>query len=211
MKNAKMIFSQVRKELKRHAPFTVLGALAGIILIIAFSGIPKDISFKIFYVLHPIHVVFSAVVTASLYQSHTYEKQERGVSFFWLMVVGYAGAIGISTLSDSLVPYLGETLLNLPEKETHLGFIEKWWLINPLAVAGTIVAYFKPQTRLPHAGHVLLSTSASTFHIIMALGKDIPLVQYLVIVVFLFIAVWLPCCLSDLIFPVILAETEKRD
>lgn len=179
-------------------------------LLILFGRLSKGTAFNIFYVLHPIHVFFSAVATASLYKLHRYRRQNRKVQIAWLMVVGYLGAIGIATLSDSLIPYFGEILLDLPKKRAHLGFIEKWWLIHPLAVAGIFLAYLRPKTKIPHAGHVLLSTSASTFHVIMALGNEIPLASYVVIVLFLFIAVWLPCALSDIVFPVFLAETEKK-
>jgi len=29
-----------------------------------------------------------------------------------LLVIGYIGSVGIATISDSLIPYLGEILLN---------------------------------------------------------------------------------------------------
>jgi len=35
-------------------------------------------------------------------------------------------------LSDSIIPYLGEVLLNLPHREIHLGFIEKMVVSKPL-------------------------------------------------------------------------------
>jgi hypothetical protein len=57
------------------------------------------------------------------------------------------------------------------------------------------------ETKFPHAGHVLLSTWASLFHIIMAKGQVVSLLSYAVIFLFLFLAVWLPCCLSDIVFP----------
>lgn len=113
------------------------------------------------------------------------------------------GSIGIATISDSLLPYLGETLLNLPNRGIHIGFIEKWWLINPLAVIGILIAYLKPSTKFPHAGHVLLSTWASLFHIIMALGGALNWYLYLVILIFMFISVWIPCCVSDIVFPLL--------
>ena len=85
----------------------------------------------------------------------------------------------------------------------HLGFIEEWWLINPLALIGILIAYFKPATKVPHYGHVLLSTWASLFHIIMALGSSLSLLTYIVILFFLFISVWIPCCISDIVFPLL--------
>ena len=123
-----------------------------------------------------------------------------------LILVGYFGSVGIATLSDSLIPYVGEALLNMPRREAHIGFIEKWWLVNPLAIIGIMIAYFKPSTKFPHAAHVLISTWASLFHIIMAAGKGMGMLVYVAVFFFLFIAVWLPCCVSDIVFPLLFVK-----
>ncbi|MBN2232101.1 MAG: hypothetical protein JW781_04665 [Deltaproteobacteria bacterium] len=196
-------------ELKQHAPFTAIGALAGILVMQVSMNLPKEVSYQIFYILHPIHVVLSALVTASIYRLHTCkhfgETCIRGKCNLWkLLLIGYTGSVGIATISDSIIPYLGEIMLNLPNREIHLGFIEKWWLVNPLAILGVTFAFYRPETRLPHAGHVLLSTWASLFHIIMAIGTTtLPSYYYPAIFTFLFLAVWLPCCLSDIVFPLL--------
>ncbi|HXK62528.1 MAG TPA: hypothetical protein PLP42_21795, partial [Acidobacteriota bacterium] len=114
--------------------------------------------------------------------------------------------VGIATASDSLIPYLGEILLDLPNRHAHLGFIEKWWIINPLVLGGIALAWIRPVTRLPHAGHVLLSTWASLFHMTMAMGEQASAVMLVLVVVFLFLAVWVPCCTSDIIFPLLFAR-----
>jgi len=205
---------QISNELKNHAPFTVFGALTGIIIMIFFQKMPKDISLNIFYILHPFHVVLSALVTASIYKLHTCEsiskKCIKGECNFWfLLLIGYLGSIGIATISDSVIPYLGEIMLKMPNREIHLGFIERWWLINPLAFVGVVIAYFRPTTKFPHAGHVLLSTWASLFHILMAMGGSLNWFSYLVVFVFLFLAVLTPCCLSDIIFPLLFVKERK--
>jgi hypothetical protein len=196
----------ILKELTHHAPFTAFGAATGALLILLFYNIPSEISYNVFYVLHPIHVLLSALATASMYK--LYSKKPK----IWIMIlIGYLGSIGIATLSDSIIPYLGEFLLNLPNTGIHLGFIEEWWLVNPLAFLGMAIAYYyRAETKFPHAGHVLLSTWASLFHIIMALGGMINWILVIVITVFLFLAVWLPCCLSDIIFPLLFVKNEKE-
>ena len=193
----------IKKELKNHAPFTTFGALTGIIVMLIFYKIPFRASHTIFYILHPLHVLFSALVTASMYRLHSKGK-------WWkVLLIGYFGSIGIATLSDCIIPYIGERLLNLPNTGIHLGFIEKWWLVNPLAFAGIAIAFLKPTTKVPHSGHVILSTWASLFHIIMSLGGVLTVFKSLIIFIFLFIAVWFPCCLSDIIFPLLFVK-EKR-
>jgi len=205
---------QISKELKAHAPFTIFGAITGIIIMAVFQRIPSRVSLNIFYVLHPIHVLLSALVTASMYELHECKRISskciRGKCNLWiLLVIGYVGSIGIATLSDSLIPYLGESLLRMPNRGIHIGFIERWWLINPLAILGVGIAYSRPLTKLPHAGHVLLSTWASLFHMIMAIGQHLHWTAYIAIFLFLFLAVWIPCCLSDIVFPLLFVKEPK--
>ena len=209
------MFKQISKELKIHAPFTIFGAITGIIIIALFQKLPSDLSYNIFYVLHPIHVVLSALVTASMYELHTCKRISgkciRGKCNLWvLLIIGYIGAIGIATISDSVIPYLAEVILKMPNREIHLGFIEKWWLVNPLAILGGLIACFRPTTKFPHAGHVLLSTWASLFHIIMAMGgMALYWFVYVAIFLFLFLAVWIPCCVSDIVFPLLFVKEQK--
>ena len=201
----------ISKELKIHAPFTFFGAITGIIIMIIFKNLPSQISYNIFYILHPIHVVLSALVTASIYELHECESVSRkcikGRCNFWvLLFIGYIGSVGIATISDSAIPFVGEYLLNMPNRGIHLGFIEKWWLVNPLAIVGVVIAYCKPMTKFPHAGHVLLSTWASLFHIIMAAQGVLSGFAYVIIILFLFLAVWIPCCISDIVFPLLFVK-----
>jgi hypothetical protein len=196
-KTAKLI----SKELLRHAPFTTFGAITGIVVVLLAVQFPQSTSERIFYILHPIHVLLSALVTTGIYRLH----KGKGVS---VILIGYIGSIGIATISDSLVPYAGEILLNLPNPGLHIGFIDKWWLVNPLAFIGIAIAYWRPTTKFPHAGHVLLSTWASAFHVIMALGVTVSWISLLIIGLFLFLSVWFPCCLSDIIFPLLFVRGD---
>ena len=209
------MFTQISKELRQHAPFTIFGTVTGIIVIVFFQKVPQNVSYNIFYILHPIHVVLSALVTASMYELHECgrigSKCIKGKCNFWILfIIGYIGSIGIATLSDSIIPYLGEALLGMPNRGIHIGFIEKWWLVNPLAILGVGIAYFKPTTKFPHAGHVLLSTWASLFHIIMAVGQSLSWFAYIIIFLFLFLAVWIPCCVSDIVFPLLFVKEPKK-
>jgi hypothetical protein len=134
-----------------------------------------------------------------------YRRHSRG-RILPTILIGYFGAIGIATISDSLVPFLGESLLSLPHAEAHIGFIELWWLVNPAALLGIALGLWKPVTKIPHAGHVFLSTWASLFHIIMAMGATVEWLLVLPIFAFLFLAVWVPCCLSDIAFPLLFSR-----
>ena len=198
------LWGVVGVELKAHAPYTLLGTLSGMVVmvVIVVSGAPAAVSQGLFWSLHPLHVLLSALVTTAMFAVHGHHK-------LWTAVlVGYLGSIGIATFSDCLIPYVGELLLDLPNRGVHLGFIEKWWLVNPLALLGILLGYWAPHTRLPHAGHVLLSTWASLFHMTMAIGQGMTFAGYAIATVFLFLAVWLPCCTSDIVFPLLFTRVK---
>jgi len=90
----------------------------------------------------------------------------------------------------------------------HLGFIEDWYLVNPAALLGILIAYFRPRTRFPHAGHVLISMWASSFHVLMNTHRELTTVMLLGVFVILFLAVWLPCCISDIVFPLLFVGSD---
>lgn len=218
-------------ELRAHAPFTLAGAVTGILAMLLFKNASPEVSHRLFQVFHPAHVVLSAIVTASLFRLH---ENKRG--FLTVLVIGYVGAIGVATLSDSILPYIGEDFLGVAvpthaslhehegqteaaadhdheaehAEEAHeheggphiyLGFIEDWYLVNPAAILGILIAWFWPQTKFPHAGHILISTWASSFHVLMNTHRELTPMLFVGVFVVLFIAVWLPCCMSDIVFP----------
>jgi hypothetical protein len=124
------------------------------------------------------------------------------------ILIGWTGAIGIATISDAIIPYLGGTLLHIP-MEFEVPFIEHWW-INLFALAGIGIGYWKQTTKIPHLGHVLLSTWASLFYI-MAFGIGdnwIPLLPFIFVI--LFLAVWIPCCLSDIVYPLLFIRKKAE-
>ena len=202
------------RELSRHAPFTVLGAATGIIImaVIVFTDAPREISNALFYILHPVHIILSALVTTALYRLY-------GRGRLWAaIIIGYTGSIGIATLSDVFIPYLGGFLLNVP-MELHIPFIEtgkmpfigieKWIVVNAAAVIGIAIAYFRPDTKFPHMGHVLLSTWASLFNFTaFGIANWIPLLPF--IFLFLFLSVWIPCCVSDIVYPLLFVKKDKK-
>ncbi len=200
---------EIFRELRRHAPFTALGALVGIVLIVILRNMTPQSSHEFFYVFHPAHVLLSALATASMYHRRVCPHNKRHCNIFLLLIVGYVGSIGIATLSDSIVPYIGEVLLDMPHRHHHIGLIEKWWLITMMAFIGIIIAYVNPATKFPHFAHVLVSTSASLFHILMAGGSHLTWGGYVAVGIFLFLAVWVPCCVSDIIFPLLFVKNPE--
>jgi len=194
----------IAKELKAHAPFTALGAASGVLIawVVTAAAISPDISEVAFNIFHPLHVLLSAMTTAAMYRLHRKRLLPA-------IIIGYVGSIGIATISDILFPHVGGWLVGAKMGHIHLGFIEKWWLVNPLALIGIGIALWRPATKAPHYGHVLLSTWASLFYLMAHAQVESwpPLLQFVFIV--LFVAVWVPCCLSDIIFPLLFVKENR--
>ncbi len=238
----------IGKELKEHSPFTLFGAVTGILFMLIFRQVGVGQDSVLFSIFHPLHVLLSAMVTASLFQLHRKAKQ-----FVVVLVIGYVGSIGVATLSDCIIPFFGEEILGVAvptesavhgsheagdttaevapntegiipvetdahEREheegimhrLHLGFIEEWYLVNPAALLGILIAFFIPTSKVPHAMHILISTWASASHILMNTHADWTVGLVGAMLVVLFIAVWLPCCVSDIVFPMLFVNADPK-
>jgi len=206
--------SAILKEFRHHGPFTLLGAALGVAIVVALQRIaPDSINTErakaLFEFSHPLHVVLSAMVTAALYKNYRGRPHHSKTGMLAMVLVGYFGSIGIATLSDCLVPYWGERMLGMEHAHMHLGIVEMPVIINLAALLGIGAAFFSSQTHFPHGGHVLLSTAASLFHILRVQATAFTLAETILIALFLFIAVWIPCCLSDIIFPLIFVHKRN--
>lgn len=195
----------ILQELKNHAPYTFFGASIGIIIAMILKNLPESTIFKLFYVFHPLHVLLSAFITTSMYKLH-----KKDANILKIILVGFIGSVGVATLSDSILPFIGETILHFPHRELHLGFIEKWYIVNPIAMLGIVLAIKKPFTKFPHSAHIFVSTSASLMHIMMSIsGLIMTIPLYFAIVFLLFLSVWLPCCFSDIVFPLFFVSDKE--
>ncbi len=205
--------SLILKELRHHGPYTLLGALGSVALImllrkLAPEFLSTDRAADLFEFTHPLHVVLSAMVTAALYRNYRAKTKHSKSGILAVILIGYFGSIGIATLSDCLIPHWGEILLGMGHSHAHIGIIEMPIIINFAALFGIVCAYRYAKTNFPHTGHVLLSMAASLFHILRAHAENFSLLEGIGIAGFLFIAVWIPCCLSDIVFPLLFIKKE---
>jgi hypothetical protein len=197
----------ITREMMNHAPFTGFGTITAIVImaLMFHLRVSPGVSENLFWIFHPLHVLVSAWATTGMYRLHAEKSRVR------LVLIGYLGSVGIATLSDSVIPYVGELFLDLPNKGFHIGAIEKWWLVNPLAFTGILLGGFFPTTKLPHAAHVLLSTWASLFHMTMATAACFEATTLVLVAIFLFLAVWVPCCTSDIVFPLLFRDRRSEE
>jgi hypothetical protein len=197
------MLKRIAHELREHVPFTALGALTGIAIMVAIvsGNVPAHISQIVFYVSHPLHVLLSALVTTAMYMRYRRSK-------FWVAIlIGWTGSIGIATISDAIIPYLSGNLLHA-QMEFHVPFIEEWW-INFVALAGIAIGYWRQATKIPHFGHVLVSTWASLFYF-TAFGRADWIHLLPLVFLFLFLSVWIPCCTSDIVYPLLFVRMKPE-
>lgn len=201
-------------ELGAHLPYSIFGVVIGIIIlgILTFFAIILDSEYllpkasrELFHVFHPVHILLSAIVTTAMFWKH--EKR-----FFKTLLIGLAGSILICGLSDILFPYIGGKILGT-EMHLHLCVLEHPQIIIPFALIGVLTGFLVPSaveksTEYSHSMHVLVSSMASILYLISyGITEWIHLAGGVFLVTI--VAVMLPCCLSDIVFPLSFIDNKK--
>ena len=85
----------IGQQLKIHAPFAAFGAMTGIgiMVLIICARVSHSLSGGLFWTLHPLHVLLSALATTAMYRLHGKRTLVATV------LIGYLGSVGIATLS----------------------------------------------------------------------------------------------------------------
>jgi len=182
----------ILRELKHHAPFTLGASLLAGVLVAIFYSMGRVPSEALFEIMHPGHVLVSAIATSALYWK--YNK-----SYLGAISSGVIGAILIGSLSDVIFPFLAGNLFSL-HTHFHLPIIEKPFLILGVAGLGAVLGMYGDFFRVSHFLHVFLSIFASLFYL-LAFSVEMSAGAILLISGLVFLAVYIPCCVSDIVFP----------
>lgn len=207
--------AELRDELLLHLPFTVFSVAGGMIVLGFMSygmatterEVFERASGSLFHVFHPLHMLFSTTATTAMFWRH-----ERR----WLkaVIVGVIGSLGICGISDVFLPYLSGSLLGV-HMRFHWCIIEHPQLILPYIVVGLALGFIlSPTTRkgtiTSHSAHVLVSSMASLLYLVSYGLYDWGNVGGMVLI-YMVVAVMLPCCTSDIVFPLLLiAEPQDK-
>jgi hypothetical protein len=203
------MLKRIGQELWHHIPYTGAGAVTGILAmaVISWLNVSSNTSEALFYTFHPLHLLLSAIVTTALYRKFS-------KSPFWLTIpLCYLGPVVIGTLSDAVIPFIEGNAIHI-SLSFELPFIEtakmpflgvpEWIIVNAAVLLGIGIGYFKPNTKFPHLWHILISTWATLLYF-STFGTVDWISRLPVLFIFLFLAVWIPCCFSDIVFPLLLA------
>ena len=138
-------------------------------------------------------------------------KHEK--NFIKTLLIGFLGSILICGLSDVILPYIGGNVLGV-KMQMHLCTLEHPHIIIPFAVIGVLVGFLVPSaveksTEFSHSMHVVVSSMASILYLI-SFGVTYWIHMIGGIFLVTVIAVMLPCCLSDIAFPLIFVDPKKH-
>ncbi len=199
-------------ELREHLPYSIFSVATGMVILglltfgsryFGFSDIAGP-SRDLFHIFHPLHILFSAIATTAMFWSH--EKR-----ILKALLIGSIGSVAICGISDMLIPYFAGGLLGV-KMHLHVCIIENPGFILPFVITGVIVGFIMPKvtiksTFLSHSAHVLISSMASILYLIaFGLTDWIHVAGF--VLVYMVLAVIIPCCTSDIIFPLLL--TRKK-
>jgi hypothetical protein len=190
------------RELKHHLPFTLTASLAAGILVAIFYSFGQVPSKELFEIAHPAHVLVSAIATSAIYWK--YKK-----SALKTILVGASGAILVGSLSDVVFPFLAGNLFSL-HTHFHLPIIENPLLILSVAFFGAILGAYSNLFRASHMLHVFLSIFASLFYL-LAFSIEMSAIAILMISGLVFLTVYIPCCISDIVFPLFFIKKPCKD
>jgi len=202
----------LRKELLAHLPFSIFSTVGGMTLvaILTFIGRPfyqdeLPVAFReLFHIFHPVHMLFSATATTAMFWR--YERR-----LLKALVVGLAGAILVCGASDILIPHASGLMLGV-RMHFHVCIVEHPGLVLPFAAVGVVTGFLASghivrATVFSHAVHVLISSSASLLYLV-SFGLTDWIHNAGWVFVFVVLAVMVPCCFSDIVFPLLVVTQE---
>lgn len=161
----------------------------------------------LFHLFHPIHMLFSAAATTAMF----WRYERRAIK---AVLIGLTGAIGVCGLSDIVMPHTSLMLLGRGVP-WHVCVIENPAMVLSFASVGVLVGLFassgvRGSTFFSHSLHVFSSTMASIFYLIGPFGRLEWIDSIGAVFLFVIVAVMVPCCLSDIVFPLLLARKARE-
>jgi len=199
-------FRHILEELQHHLPYTIFSVAVGMValgvltVLIEAKEFPQA-SQNLFHVFHPLHLLFSATATVAMFWRHD-KKILKAVS------IGFVGAVGICGMSDIFIPFVAGYLLGV-KMHLHICIIAHPMLVLPFVLFGLCMGFVLPamleSTIFSHAAHVLISSMASIFYLVsFGLTDWIPVSG--MVFIYMVLAVMIPCCTSDIVFPLLLVR-----
>lgn len=213
-------FKNVFHELQHHFPFSILASILALIAMAMYTELlapmveaaPHDHAghgstlTDLFHVFHPAHVFLSAAATSAMFWR--YDRR-------WGMAVcaGLGGGLVVCGLSDIIFPFAGGLLLGV-DMTFHLCLGEHPLTSVSFALMGLASGIFAASglntpavSKAAHAMHVLISTGATILYLV-GFGLMDWTSQLGPVFVVVTLSVIIPCCASDIVFPLLLVNKK---
>ncbi|UCF79675.1 MAG: hypothetical protein JSW03_05395 [Candidatus Eiseniibacteriota bacterium] len=224
-----MKLKTIGREFTHHFPFSLFSASLGLLVVGLITavvigsgggelapadtgeahGVLPDVFGRLFHVFHPVHILFSAIATTAMFW-----RFDR--KLFKAVAIGLLGSLGVCGVSDILIPFVGG-MLSGREMHLHLCVVEHASLVLPFAALGVVVGIIaarvlteRRSTVFSHSSHVLVSTMASLLYLV-SFGFTNWMESILAVLAIVVIAVLIPCCTSDIVFPLLVASPEAAE
>ena len=195
-------------ELMHHVPFSVFGVMLGLLVMGVLTFLVHAVDHnahlaeaagELYHVFHPSHILLSAVTATAMFMKHD-------GNVYKAVAVGFVGSITLCSLSDVVFPYFGGMLIG-GDMHFHIDILAHPETVLPFAIVGTVAGLAAPQTfekatEYSHSMHVFVSAVASILYLVTFGLTDWTHAIGGVFMITIF-AVMIPCCLSDIIFPLV--------
>lgn len=206
-------------ELVCHTPYAIFSVAFCLIILsfisFAFLGnLNTPVFYKgsrmLFHCFHFMHLIFAG--TGVLITFFRFSK-----NIFKGIIVGALTTITFCTLSDSILPYIGGTIMGV-KMHFHLCFISELKNVLPFLCIGLLNGIIMSRHHASrqtfysvssHFIHIFISSLASSFYLVSHGFVDwYHNIGF--VFVFLIIATVIPCTLSDVVVPMALAKADKK-
>lgn len=213
-------------ELVCHLPYAIFASAFALAILSFISVGHTDVkrlcitAHGLFHSFHFMHIVFAStgtLITFFRFTPRTPGSFFGGVSKTKALLVGIVSPMVFCTLSDAIIPYFSGMMMGV-RMDFHLCFLTEWRNIIPFLVVGLVNGLILSghhegrravYSLFSHSVHILVSALASLFYLV-AYGCTDWLDSIGMVFLFLIIAVVVPCSLSDIVVPMILAQNNKK-
>lgn len=209
------------QELICHAPYAIFAVTLCLAIVLFWSFPSGGVALGsascsgascLFHGFHFIHIVFSA--TGVLVTYFRFSKNRNVLRGF---IVGGITAASVCILSDAVLPYLGGRLLGAPIK-FHFCWLYELHNVLPFLLVGLCNGWIlsthhsSRQTNysaLSHTAHIIASSFASLFYMV-SYGFVAWYANLGMVFLVLLVAVVVPCTMSDLVIPMLVARADGK-
>lgn len=209
------------QELICHAPYAIFAVTLALAVALFWSSSSTGAALgaaacsgasRLFHGFHFIHIVFSS--TGVLVTYFRFSKNRNVLRGF---IVGGITAASVCILSDAVLPYLGGRILGAPI-QFHFCWLHELHNVFPFLIIGLCNGWIlsthhsnrqTSYSALSHTAHIIASSFASLFYMI-SYGFVMWYANLGMVFLVLLVAVVVPCTMSDLVIPMLVARADGK-